>query len=421
MKLDIKRVLDKIKLILIQFLQGNGLIISVAILVIIVIAIFKKIDNKPIELISLSTFSSIVVSVALAFIVSLLRRLFYNFHEDTSKLTTNYNKLIKIYASENQVVSQNNVTIACVKVADLSNGAEIRIHDNPFRYYELPGVVENYYKDLFNSHLTSTKYNNVNIRVKKWQLNDDCFDIYTERTTYYDSLVTNRAMDYRLDNGMSVRSIYAYGPILRPLQASRLSNHLGFNGMLETSDGYFPFVYRKDSVSIGKRTYGCSVEASMKFVHACDSNDHFMITKAGMENAFVSEIKDELGITVDSLRILCAYRDLLEGGKPQLFLYYKIQLKMEEVDYRLKQANAGENVKKDNSDNDNSKQEMRTDGYKLVWVSKETFLDPCKTQIYNDRITTYITEKGELKERSLIVLPSTAASVVFLIDYLNKQ
>lgn len=71
-------------------------------------------------------------------------------------------------------------------------------------------------------------------------------------------------MDYELEKGISIRELLECGPIVHPLKYSLLSNHLGVNGFVESSDGKIMFVYRKNNVSIGKRTYSNSIGASIK-------------------------------------------------------------------------------------------------------------------------------------------------------------
>lgn len=63
------------------------------------------------------------------------------------------------------------------------------------------------------------------------------FTITTGRTNYYKSLVTNRAIDYALAEGISVRELLECGPFIHSLKTSSLSNHLGFNGFAESADG----------------------------------------------------------------------------------------------------------------------------------------------------------------------------------------
>lgn len=221
------------------------------------------------DVVDISAFSAVVLEGALIAVVSLLRNKILNYTEDPNKLTTDYQALLKRYSSEqNFVWKRNNSAIAVIPVVHTAwlYNTEIEIIDHPEKEYELPDIVEKHFKELFAAHLTSKIYNNINIRIDDWYLDDkNCkFKIFSGRTSYYKSLVTNRTMDYELEKGISIRELLECGPIVHPLKYSLLSNHLGVNGFVESSDGKIMFVYRKNNVSIGKRTYSNSIGASIK-------------------------------------------------------------------------------------------------------------------------------------------------------------
>ncbi len=98
-----------------------------------------------------------------------------------------------------------------------------------------------------------------------------------------------------------------------------MSNHLGCNGIIVTSDKRTILIKRSKSVSIGKSTYATSVGASIKAKYALDGHQTFSLP--GLKHAILREIEDELKIPAEhitDLLFLAAYRDLVEGGKPQL-------------------------------------------------------------------------------------------------------
>ena len=74
----------------------------------------------------------------------------------------------------------------------------------------------------------------------------------------------NRAMDKEMANGLTLRNIYEYGSKLHKLEDSKLSNHIGLNGMVKTSDDKLIFVKRSKDVSIGKNVLGTSMAAALK-------------------------------------------------------------------------------------------------------------------------------------------------------------
>ena len=140
-------------------------------------------------------------------------------------------------------------------------------------------------------------------------------------------------MDFPLKNGLSVRDLLELGPFLNDLSASELSNHIGYNGFIISKDGYIPFVKRKNNLSIGKNKFGASINASLKSVKALDPSTK-IFTIEGFVNAILFEIGSELKLSTDALEsfsiqknLIAAYRDLVEGGKPQILFYLKNWLK----------------------------------------------------------------------------------------------
>lgn len=235
------------------------------------------------------------------------------------------------------------------------------------------------------------------------------------RTTYFASLITNRAMDYPWSNGLTNRDVYQYGPFIESLAESKMSNHLGFNGFIKSSDGYIPFVKRNQIVSIGKCTYGDSIGASMKAKYALDSTTK-ELSKAGMEKAFVQEIKDELKIEPEYLEnfniktgVIAAYRDFVEGGKPQLLIYAKTTLSKEQIEANFKTKLKGEILQKKRSSWDKELKELE-DGSRILWI-KTTEL---KELAIAPGLMVY-------KNKKLPMMPSASAAVVMLLRWMQER
>lgn len=155
----------------------------------------------------------------------------------------------------------------------------------------MPESVKENFDEIIAAHDTSSTYNRFMIRVDDWKVLPGVFSLKTSRTSYYNSLATNRAIDYKWKNGMSVRNLFEYGPFINSLSDSQLSNHLGYNGFVESSDGYIVFIKRSKAVSIGKGTYGDSVGASLKTEYAL--NDNKVFCKEGLRKAIIAEIEKE--------------------------------------------------------------------------------------------------------------------------------
>ncbi|MBO5231311.1 MAG: hypothetical protein J6B88_01685 [Clostridia bacterium] len=251
---------------------------------------------------------------------------------------------------------------------------EIKINYIPEEEFLLPEFSKQHYTELMAAHGGSKTYNQTMLRLDNIYENNNVIKMFFSKTTYFNSLVTNRALDYEIE-GVTLRDLYAYGPFLTPLKDSKLSNHLGFNGMISTSDEYFIFIKRGKHVSIAKNTLQCSIAASLKTKYAIKDNK---LTKENIKTAICEEIFDELKLeklikvkncNVEELKkflfsdfsfennVLYFYRDFLEGGKPQLMFYYKLNVSYKE----LSQAYEKKADKIDCS----------VDGHKMLFVKKE--------------------------------------------------
>jgi hypothetical protein len=190
-------------------------------------------------------------------------------------------------------------------------------------------------------------------------------------------------------------------PQISPLKKSMLSNHIGFNGFIESCDGFIPFIKRSSTVSIGKRTIGTSVGAALKTKYALNEEGNFNMD--GLLEAIQCEIFDELGIPAEGLEpfsakdhhLIAAYRDLVEGGKPQFLVYVKSTYTKQEIEACF------------HRDGQDKVKQMLADGKQLVWISREELKNLCITP-------SSIIFKGTVMK----MVPSASASIVMLLDYL---
>lgn len=403
--------------------KPNYLYIMLAILISILMVQFAYKDKnlEPKDVIELSAFSAVVLESILRVIANFIRKLASNKVEDPSKLTTDYDNLVKTYSkSKSKMIVGSESSIFPVEFESWLYDKQVVINDNPKYEYRLPEMVVRYYDQLFSAHNTSNIYNNVNIRVNDWAMDDKQFVIKSGRTSYYSSLVTNRAMDYEIEKGITVRQLYECGPFVHSIADSMLSNHIGFNGFIESADGYLAFIYRGKDVSIGKKTWAASVGASLKVKYALDRQHVF--TEKGLENGIIKEIEDELrikrhqlcpiGTQFKKIILISAYRDLVEGGKPQLLFYAKSSLDKDEISSIFNAGNKDVKKKARRIKNIRDKKEvqMETDGSVIKWIPKSKLINT--TDVFPDKICYNGTE--------MAMVPSAAACVQMLKDYLTR-
>lgn len=263
----------------------------------VVLALIKQSGKTFSESIDVSVFFAVVLAFLLTTGKSTISRWIRSNIEDGNKLSEDYEALIKQYPGQkmisysnaqklngrwikNKEVNSHSLFFPVILEKQLFN-SKLEIEDSPDKFYELPELIKHNYETLMKAHEFSDVYNQLNIRLDDYTYNSskNTLILRTSRTTYYDSLVTNRAMDYKWGLKNTNRELLEYGPFISPLSKSKLSNHIGFNGFIETSDGKIIFVVRSKNVSIGKGTLGNSVAASLKTMYALDSQERRLTSR----------------------------------------------------------------------------------------------------------------------------------------------
>lgn len=397
-----KKIRRNLKLILYKFIKANGLSAVTAFIVIVLfIAITQDMDG----LFDLSFFTSILFAIILEGIAHFIGNIAMNTLEDSAKLTTDYEQLIKSYPKAAWYEYQGNRFPIIFE--GWIYGSDISIQDNPQKLYKLPESVKENFDEIIAAHDTSSTYNRFMIRVDDWKVLPGVFSLKTSRTSYYNSLATNRAIDYKWKNGMSVRNLFEYGPFINSLSDSQLSNHLGYNGFVESSDGYIVFIKRSKAVSIGKGTYGDSVGASLKTEYAL--NDNKVFCKEGLRKAIIAEIEKEVGVKESQLQsfsldqnLIAAYREFVEGGKPQFMFYAKSTLTKNEITNQF--------LKKKKRHLKTTMERVSIDGKVWKWIKTE--------DLFHAKITASMMECNGKK---YTMMPSSSACVAILVQYLKSE
>lgn len=336
--------------------------------------------------------------------------------EDWIKLRTDYDVLANEYCKEKNLIKYSGdkcyPVILISKCLDSGGFEDICINDDKNNFYELPYIIQENMTKIMEAHSNSVVYNADNIRVSDIKMVNNRLFLNTGRTTYFNSLVTNRSMDFEWANSITNRKLFEYRKTISQLKDSKLSNHLGFNGIVESSDGYIFLVKRRGNNSIGKYTYGNSIGASLKTKYCLDSDENF--TKEGLYNAIYKEIEDETNIKcsdIESVKIISAYRDLVEGGKPQLLVVINTNKCAKDI-----QKNFTDSIHKMGK-----RQKIKTDGDKILWIKINDILsngiDYYEKSI---RVKCYrFSSRYIMKEKmqNLQMVPSTSASILMYKDF----
>lgn len=223
-------------------------------------------------------------------------------------------------------------------------GLSLSISDFPERRYQLPGYVERHFERIFACHGASKVTNNPMFRVESADCSGGEVRLVTSRTSYYDSLVTNRAADYRFCEGPTVRNMFEHGGCFLSLSDSDLSNHLGFNVNVITLDNVVVLALRRKDTSVAKGLYCPAVGSPVKLRYALEGFSG-KLTAEGVERAVCRSIQDELALeekeveaikTSGGLVLTAFYRDLAEAGKPQLLYNLFLPIEFDVLSNRMR-------------------------------------------------------------------------------------
>lgn len=280
------------------------------------------------ESVSINTFldTTVLTTIVVLFFINSLWEFWVRSSEDDYKILNNPNMLVEQYCKSGlfEFCGNKYPIVELVRRDDMS-GKTLNVV-NSLKEYKPPIIAQMNYIKLMEAHSKSKVYNQNMVRVDDIRITNSEIVINTSRTNFFNSLITNRAIDVVLEGEMTIRSIFEPGPFLSDLKQSKLSNHLGINIVITTSDSKLILVNRSKYVSIGKNKYGISVGAAVKPMYFKTFNESTSVED--ITNSICSEIFDELGTTIDKIdeefslkrNLLSIFRDLFEGGKPQLLL-----------------------------------------------------------------------------------------------------
>lgn len=220
-------------------------------------------------------------------------------------------------------------------------GKEVVLRDSEEVFQMNESLKENL--NILNEvHKNSNIYNNKNIRLDNVTEDGNRVILKTSRTTYFDFCASNRMIDYVHKNKRTIRNDLLYGPLFPSLSQSPLSNLLGFNCSVISSDGYLIFIKRGSKVSIEKNKLGLGVQASIKYMYTHAEEGKKIIDMEDIYRSVEMEFLDELGVTLESPekinnKLVDVYYDYVEG-KPQL--YFEVFLDEKDKNSSLKDISA---------------------------------------------------------------------------------
>lgn len=234
---------------------------------------------------------------------------------------------------------------------NVKGDTRIVFKDSP-DFHSLPSFVIEHADELLSAHKNSQKRNNNTIRLNDFYYDGKTLTLDTMRSTYYHMLITNRCMDYDFSNGLSIRDLYEYDKYISPLYKSKLGNQIGINGLIISKDGYILVEKRDHNKTTWKNKFAQSISLALKEDEVkLNKNkilgDTYKDANNNLKGIIEKTIKTNFALTPDEYEefsleknFLGLARDVLEGGKPNLYFYVVTKYDAKELAKKLKE-NAG--------------------------------------------------------------------------------
>lgn len=207
------------------------------------------------------------------------------------------------------------------------------VFDDSKNVYQLPDFVMQNALKLLAAHKSSKRSNNSTVRLNDFSYADKTLTLDTQRSMYFHMLITNRCMDYEFDDGLTIRNVYEYNSKITALHKSVFGNQIGINGLILSSDGYVLVEKRDHKKITWKNKYAQSISLALKVSDLKLKDRDTIIGTPEAANAHFKGIiektaKDNFGLVPEDYysfsvedNFLGIARDLLEGGKPNMYFY----------------------------------------------------------------------------------------------------
>lgn len=256
-----------------------------------------------------------------------------NHYEDDIKVEYNDHVLFEQYGENNWKEGILNGTPFGVYYDPIfthKEASRVKIEDKPNREdrFVLDNFIRFQYFSIRSAHASDSFKNEPTIRLQRVERPESGeIILHTHRANYLAHMLTNRAIDYKMNNMASLRQLFEYEATLTPLEHSLFANHIGINALIVLKYGeqeYILLPQRGNNATISKNMMTASVatrlktgDYSQKLSEDClQTLDNHIITKA-------MAISDSDWSSCDNVeietRLIGGGRDIYEGGKPTMF------------------------------------------------------------------------------------------------------
>lgn len=273
------------------------------------------------------TIIGFLFSTVLLYIIKVV----FNSFEDLIKINYNTEQLLKLYRGDPSYRKELRYgnTVRTFAYADrlINRGYTFEVIDDPGKFFSPDDFVMENYSTIFSAHSNSTKFNGTTVRLDRFEMIDGHCKFYLSRSTVFHHLVTNRAIDFILFDNVTLRDMYEYGPVLMPLEESKMSNHIGINALVFLADGRLLVPRRKKDSTVSKNRVTSSIAVKLDLpVGKTEVDTEHLMRGTIIDNlgARLNLSREQLHLDQVEIDFLGFGQNIYEGGKPQF--YYAVRL-----------------------------------------------------------------------------------------------
>lgn len=268
-------------------------------------------------------------------LLSFLLKIIFGFIEDYSKVTSDTNALLKIYEADGKGLYEKTIELngkeATIAYYDTfinyDKNNKFAINDDNLKEFELDDAISGHFSELLSAHSHSELAFETTLRLDDFTFDGEKYIFHTSRSTLVNNLVTNRAIDFPLSEGLTLRNIYDYGPYLVPLNRSKMSNHIGINCLVFLNDGHILLPKRNGKATISKNQITSSIAVRYRFPKYSDPFEKIEDVNSLLVNPILVGLNERLHISNDYIannsnienHFLGFGMNIYEGGKPQFY------------------------------------------------------------------------------------------------------
>ncbi|MBR5155268.1 MAG: hypothetical protein IKW62_02155 [Clostridia bacterium] len=269
-----------------------------------------------------------------------------------------FSKTYKAHEEDIKNFNEKKLYLPTVNVFTNTLGDTRLLFNDSNESHKLPSFVIEHADELLLAHKNSSTRNGDTIRLNDFYYDDEkkTLTLDTQRSTYYHMLITNRCMDYDFSNGLSIRKLYEFDKYICPLHKSKFGNQIGINGLIITSDGYVLIEKRDHNKTTWKNKFAQSISLALKVDEVILNKNGIIentyeIANDSIKSVIEKTIKNNFGLTSTEYKefifeknFLGLARDLLEGGKPNLYFYVETKCNAKELAKKLRETAKNDNV-----------------------------------------------------------------------------